>query len=387
MTDTNHQTTFPSKEAKNAWISYARATTEFDLPGFSKETIEIIKRFQESDEMDAGGFLKELRSPLRPPAIKEEKFRDLEMREALEFYAARLVMAEILDLCLNPIKGEFDLEHLKKINERVFGPVTEAFMGLDKRIWAKHIKEGEDSPLAGTFREAVEPRYVWMKNRVYPSIPKPIPAYFSRMGKSSLDRIAKELEPEKLTRLGELGMDEFAPKCVRIFHEVDFLHPFHFGNGISSREFARELALACGYELNWHKIKTAEDMMAARDRGAMPLASGHYAHFEDVLKDIRDAETALKFKGLATLDELVESRRLFSESEAGREFRQLLVETNKLSTRLPGKLKAELKNWEEPRLEAIARTPMSMRLATKTQFLKESIDKMRELLAKEKSKS
>lgn len=81
---------------------------------------------------------------------------------------------------------------------------------------------------------------------------------------AELRRIFTELEKDNY--LKELSKDKFIPRFAHYLAELNALHPFREGNGRTVREFARQLALNAGYQLDWeHIAKPAEIINAFVD--------------------------------------------------------------------------------------------------------------------------
>ena len=69
---------------------------------------------------------------------------------------------------------------------------------------------------------------------------------------SELTRLLSELKSENF--LTNLTKEKFAERLAYYWAELNVLHPFREGNGRTTREFLRQLALKNGYILNLHKI-------------------------------------------------------------------------------------------------------------------------------------
>ena len=57
---------------------------------------------------------------------------------------------------------------------------------------------------------------------------------------------------------------ELAKRLAYYLAEINVLHPFREGNGRTSREFIRQLALLNGYRLNLKEVPTKEIMEAMK---------------------------------------------------------------------------------------------------------------------------
>ena len=68
-----------------------------------------------------------------------------------------------------------------------------------------------------------------------------------------------------LQSLESINYDEFISKIAYYFSEINALHPFREGNGRTQREFIRELALKCGYKIDFSKISKEQMLEASKD--------------------------------------------------------------------------------------------------------------------------
>ncbi len=150
----------------------------------------------------------------------------------------------ILELKVNPIKGNFDLEHLKKINGYIF----------------------QDSPaVAGKFRPEVEiqSNELWHKNRNYPRFGV-VTVCYSRMDKKSIKEAEEVLKSINIEKMRKLTQSEFAKEITDIYKKLDYLHPFPDGNSRTLREFTRTLSEEAGFKLDWTK-HNQQEIYLARD--------------------------------------------------------------------------------------------------------------------------
>ena len=75
-----------------------------------------------------------------------------------------------------------------------------------------------------------------------------------------MQRLFKELKNENY--LADLSKEELAERLAYYLSELNVLHPYREGNGRTTREFIRELALKNGYNLNLSKV-TPQDFLKA----------------------------------------------------------------------------------------------------------------------------
>jgi cell filamentation protein len=123
----------------------------------------------------------------------------------------------------HPVKGNFDLEHLKSIHKALFWEIYE---------WA------------GTIREK---GFISKGNSLFCGAEFIVPY--------SDDLFAK-LKSENYLR--GISRDEFIARIAFYIAEINALHPFREGNGRTQRIFANQLARQAGWELNLKIINPDE---------------------------------------------------------------------------------------------------------------------------------
>lgn len=139
----------------------------------------------------------------------------LNIRNEKELFNAEqnITFARLKFLQNNPLKGNFDFEHLKNIHKYIFQDIYE---------WAGEIRTVEigkgnlfcTTPCINDFAKSVFDKY--------------FPQCFD----------AKD-NPEKFVRV-----------LAENYGDLNALHPFREGNGRAQREFARLVCLECGYDFN-----------------------------------------------------------------------------------------------------------------------------------------
>ena len=76
-----------------------------------------------------------------------------------------------------------------------------------------------------------------------------------------LYKIFEELAKENY--LKDLPREKFISRLAYFLAELNALHPFREGNGRTVREFARQLALNAGYQLEWERIPEPAEIINA----------------------------------------------------------------------------------------------------------------------------
>ena len=145
----------------------------------------------------------------------------------LHKYEAKITAAKSLALRQKGITGNFDMEHFKEIHRYLFEDIY-PFAG---KLRDENISKGE-------FRFAGF-EYI----------------------EQELKRLLMELKEENY--LEGLTKEDLAKRLAYYLSELNVLHPFREGNGRTTREFIRQLALKNGYRLNLGKVLPQEMLKAS----------------------------------------------------------------------------------------------------------------------------
>ena len=148
--------------------------------------------------------------------INKENIRD---EKALAEYEADITMIRQYQLEKEqPVRGRFGMTHLKRIHRYIFQDIY--FFAGKLRI--ENIEKGSTIFCKSEFIE------------------ENLEAIFNKLKKDSY--------------LRGLNTEEFSQKAAYYMSELNMIHPFREGNGRSIREYIRQLALNCGYIINWSLI-------------------------------------------------------------------------------------------------------------------------------------
>ena len=151
---------------------------------------------------------------------------DIKDKALLQKYEAKIVAAKLLALRKNGIIGNFDIEHLKNIHKYLFEDVY---------------------PFAGNFRTE--------------NIAKGVFRFAEwEYIEPELERLLNELKQENY--LENLSKENLAERLAYYLSELNVLHPYREGNGRTTREFIRELALKNGYILDLRKVSPKDFLNA-----------------------------------------------------------------------------------------------------------------------------
>jgi cell filamentation protein len=151
--------------------------------------------------------------------IKDE---DL-LEEAEGLYSAQ----RLLELEASPIKGAFDFDHIKRIHHYIFQDIF---------------------PFAGEVRE----ENISKGNTRFASV-----QFIEPCANDLFHKLKSE------NHLLGLSKKEFSGRAAFYMAELNMLHPFREGNGRTIREFLRNLALNCGFNLNWDAVDKEELLVAS----------------------------------------------------------------------------------------------------------------------------
>lgn len=141
---------------------------------------------------------------------------------ALENYETSVISLKLMALNKKGITGNFDIEHFVSIHKFLFEDIY---------------------PFAGLFRnENIAKGYFQFAEWEYLE--------------TELKRLLDKLKHENF--LSGLGKNDFAKRLAYYWAELNVLHPFREGNGRTTREFLRQLALKNDYILNLQNVNSKE---------------------------------------------------------------------------------------------------------------------------------
>jgi len=163
----------------------------------------------------------------------------------LERRIASLSATRVLELSRAPLKGKFDVQHLRRTHQYIFQDVF---------------------PWAGDFREVTTSRTS--------SFGFPPPQFLI----PSLESLFAALAAER--RLAGLNADAFAERAGHYLGELNAIHPFREGNGRTQREFIRTLAFDAGHRVSWRNLTPAENNEASR----ISFATGDHSGLAAIIR-------------------------------------------------------------------------------------------------------
>lgn len=246
----------------------------------------------------------------------------------------------MIELELDPVLGNFDAQHLKEMNRRIFQDLPE-------------LGYVEISP--GEFRAALPVGQEWIKNRALSSVEGTFCVAYSRMDSQALERLDVALDALNIEELSQLSTEQFSNSLAELYAELDYVHPFSDGNSRTLRSFTGQLAAAAGYEIDWgyfNRSPLARDLLyVARDLGvierALPFIENGKALYEviqsaDRLKGNRDLSCllneairplrAIAFETLSEVDAVRQYPELVTAYQALHDARDYFVREGKQDT-------------------------------------------------------
>lgn len=140
----------------------------------------------------------------------------------------------VAQLQVSPIKGAFDLDHLKAIHKHVFQDLYE---------WA-----GQTRSINFSKRDPSEPHW------------KSVFAPHSEI--SRIDQAIRD-DLRAWNQLKGLSRDDFTTKLSAVYIQLNYMHPFPEGNGRSTQTFLAQLAQEAGRRLDFGRISSLEWNVAA----------------------------------------------------------------------------------------------------------------------------
>lgn len=146
----------------------------------------------------------------------------------------------IFEIQKNPIKGNFDYQHLKDIHKFIFQDIFE---------WAG--KDRAELRLFDTFAK----RSPFNPNYIQNFVPGKELKKYSKI-------IFDELKEQNYLKNSK-DLNSFAKGMANFLMELNALHPFREGNGRTQRIFCNELAKNAGYKMDLNLISNEKMLIAS----------------------------------------------------------------------------------------------------------------------------
>jgi cell filamentation protein len=146
--------------------------------------------------------------------------------DVLRQVTADISAARLDEIAARPMRGMYDLIHLRAMHRRIFGDIF---------AWAGQIRT---IPI---FKETGF------------CLPQHIESY-------AADEFAKLAREQHLRGLDR---ERFAERIAYYHAEINELHPFREGNGRAQRAFLGQLAGEAGYRLDWTAVGAQDNLEAA----------------------------------------------------------------------------------------------------------------------------
>ncbi|EAJ7826547.1 TPA: Fic family protein [Campylobacter coli] len=178
-----------------------------------------------------------------------------------------------LELGKNPIKGNFDYQHLKDIHKALFEDVY-TWAGQDRMQMGLKEKFAKYAP-NGAIINFVPGKELDKYSKII----------FDELAKNNYLKNSKDL-------------NHFAKNLAKFMGEINALHPFREGNGRTQRIFLNELAKNAGYKLDLNLISKHKMIHACVE--ASQLKPGRLeALIKDNLKNFRQNLDLEQNKGIS----------------------------------------------------------------------------------------
>ncbi|MGQ2679831.1 Fic/DOC family protein [Campylobacter jejuni] len=184
-----------------------------------------------------------------------------------------ITLKKQLKLQLNPIKGNFDYQHLKDIHKALFEDVY-TWAGQDRMQMGLKEKFAKYAP-NGAIINFVPGKELDKYSKII----------FDELAKNNYLKNSKDL-------------NHFAKNLAKFMGEINALHPFREGNGRTQRIFLNELAKNVGYKLDLNLISKHKMIHACAE--ASQLKPGRLeALIKDNLKNFRQNLDLEQNKGIS----------------------------------------------------------------------------------------
>ncbi|HHS6729071.1 TPA: Fic/DOC family protein [Campylobacter jejuni] len=181
--------------------------------------------------------------------------------------------AKSLELSKDPIKGNFDYQHLKDIHKALFEDVY-TWAGQDRMQMGLKEKFAKYAP-NGAIINFVPGKELDKYSKII----------FDELAKNNYLKNSKDL-------------NHFAKNLAKFMGEINALHPFREGNGRTQRIFLNELAKNAGYKLDLNLISKHKMIHACVE--ASQLKPGRLeALIKDNLKNFRQNLDLEQNKGMS----------------------------------------------------------------------------------------
>lgn len=165
-----------------------------------------------------------------------------------------------LELERAPIKGAYDVPHLKAIHSALF---------KDVYPWAGQFRDVDLGKGGTEFAPAFPP--------VYRSLENYTGALLENVARDNFHR--------------GVGKEAFIGKLANTYNELNYAHPFREGNGRATRVFLGSLAKDAGYHLDWSRVEPQRWI----DVSAAGVQRNDLAGIREVMRSVVTPERARAF--------------------------------------------------------------------------------------------
>lgn len=189
--------------------------------------------------------------------------RDAQKLRQFEYAAAN---ARLRQLIAHPIRGNFDLDHLKAIHKHLLG---------DTYDWAGQTRDE-----------------VFARNEVIYTKGRDVFALHSELKPDATKLFAGLAKENRLQGL-EGDKEGFVERLSHYYTALNKIHPFPEGNGRATQLFLSQLSEEAGYKLDFSKVDKTKWNLAARESHA-----GRTGMVKDIFDSIASPQRAIAFDKL-----------------------------------------------------------------------------------------
>ena len=161
----------------------------------------------------------------------------------------KIILEKLTALYMHPLKGNFDINHLKSLHRYLFGDLYE---------FAGKLRDVEMFREQSAFLDYVQ-----------------IP-----------DKLSKVLEEYKQKKVITSSTFEIGLFLANFYKDIIYIHPFRDGNGRTVREFLREYVLVFfpEYELDYSKMNKENALLAIKESDSYSINLLAYEFYNALVK-------------------------------------------------------------------------------------------------------
>lgn len=250
---THHNQTIMQSDALNGLFADAKArkvTARFAIRNFEMEGVQLNSFATELIHHWVNGEVEIKEAPQRYLDSVAPRAKERNDPQEVEAYFLNAAIIRNIALLVNPIAGNFDIGHLRRVHAYLFQDESKfqdptfrpgEIRDRTPKDWYKRrkltaIKLNKKS---SHFLDAMQPTSM---------------AVYSRMDLAAEQQLFNILNNADPADMRELDVDSAAKYIANLFEGLDYIHPFNDGNSRTLRTFTTLFARQAGYDLDWTKI-------------------------------------------------------------------------------------------------------------------------------------